>query len=135
MITAVDTNVLIDILARDPEFAFASRERVRSASQDGALVICEIVYAELSGRFSEQTVLDAFLRETGISLKASESKTLWKAGVLWRDYRVGHAHSSLMGRRILADFLIGAHASLQADQFLTRDQGFYRAAFKGLRLA
>lgn len=42
---------------------------------------------------------------------------------------------TVLARRILADFLIGAHAMLHAEQLLTRDKDFYHAVFAGLRLA
>ena len=135
MITAVDTSVLLDLLLQDPSFAISSEEALRKASKDGALVICEVVYGELAGLFPSRPALDDFLRETGIQLRPSSSEILWKAGELWRRFCLERARPAAIARRILADFLIGAHAMLQAEQLLTRDQDFYRSIFVGLQLA
>ena len=134
MITAIDTSVLLDILLPDPTFGPASRERVRTASRQGALLICEVVYAELAGFFPTHEALEAFLQDTGIQLKPSEPQTLWEGGLLWRRFCVDRPRHAALARRILADFLIGAHAMRQAERLLTRDQDFYHTVFRGLRL-
>ena len=134
MITAVDANILIDIFSPDPIFGPISREKLRQLSQEGALIICEAVYAEVAGWFSQQAQLERFLNETGIGLKPSTPESLWKASQIWRKTRKGRTDEPVLRRRLLADFLIGAHALLQAEQLLTRDKGFYRASFSGLRL-
>lgn len=133
MITAVDTSVLLDVLLPDPTFGPASRERLRAASRQGALLICEVVYAELAGCFPKHEALDEFLQHTGIQLRPSDPQTLWHAGALWRRFCVDRPHHAALARRILADFLIGAHAMRQAEQLLTRDQDFYHKVFAGLR--
>lgn len=51
-------------------------------------------------------------------------------GAVWRSYREAHGSRD----RLLADFLIGMHARLRADRFLTRDRGFYRPCFPGLEI-
>ena len=135
MITAVDTSVLLDLLLQDPTFSATSEETLRKASKDGALIICEVVYAELAGLFPSQAALDTFLRETSIQPKPSNAEVLWKAGALWRRFCLERPQRSAIARRIIADFLIGAHAMVQAEQLLTRDKGFYRAVFEGLRFA
>lgn len=98
------------------------------------MIICEVVYAELAGLFPNHAALGTFLHETSIQLKSSSPEMLWKAGELWRRFCVDRPRHSAVARRILADFLIGAHAMLQAEQLLTRDKDFYRAVFTGLRL-
>ena len=135
MITAVDTSVLLDLLLQDPSFAARAEEELRKASKEGALIICEIVYAELAGLFPSQRALETFLRETSIQLKPSHPEMLWKAGELWRRFCLERPRHSAVARRILADFLIGAHAMLQAEQLLTRDKDFYHSVFTGLRIA
>ncbi len=135
MITAVDTSVLLDLLLQDPSFGTKSEAALRHASNEGALVICEVVYAELAGLFPNQGALEAFLRETGIQLKPSSPDALWKAGELWRRFCVDRPRHAALARRIVADFMIGAHAMLHAEQLLTRDRDFYHAVFAGMRLA
>jgi len=50
MITAIDTNILLDIFLPDPVFGEKSLSAVESAFEKGALVICNVVYAELVPR-------------------------------------------------------------------------------------
>jgi predicted nucleic acid-binding protein len=131
MITAADTNVLLDILSASPAHLAWSMEALSLARRDGAVVICEIVHAELAAAFAgDLSRLDAFMTDASLRLVRSSVQTHGLAGKMWREYRRrGGAR-----KRILPDFLIGAHALKHANRLLTRDRGFYRSCFGDLEL-
>ena len=130
MITAVDTNILLDIFLPNVQFGPSSQLAIDLAFQDGALVVCDIVYAELVPAFGIRSRLDHALRDLGIERSPINSDIAWQAGLRWMRYRQAGGPRT----RILADFLIGAHALASADSFLTRDSGFFRTYFPELAL-
>ena len=130
MITAIDTNVLLDLLLPDEQFADSSTRALEEVAAQGSLVICDIVYAELCVHFSAQPECDKFLEEAGIRVENLARDACFLASRVWRTYRRQGGKRS----RILADFLIGAHAQLQATRLLSRDRGFYRLLFPSLTL-
>jgi predicted nucleic acid-binding protein len=154
VITALDTNVLLDVLIPEARLADASQRRLDAALHEGGLVVCEIVYAELAVHFPSQAALDAFLADTRIRLDASHPEALAHAAAAWGRYakrrskdvqcpRCGQQQAvtcpacgtHLTPRQhILSDFLIGGHALVQADRLLTRDRGYYQAFFAGLNV-
>ena len=128
MITAVDTNVLLDVLLPDNEHGRGSRERLRDASDAGEVVICEVVYAELVPSFPNRESLDLTLQNFDILLSPIDSAVAYDAGRRWKRYRDAGGPR----KRIMTDFLIGAHAVARADAFLTRDRGFFATYFPEL---
>ena len=63
MITAVDTSVLLDVFLPDESYGPASREWLRSAYDEGAIIVCDVVYAELVAAFADRGALDRALGE------------------------------------------------------------------------
>ena len=115
--TALDTNVIIDLQEGDSETAERAVRAIESAGERDALVVCGAVYAELCGRASRapETVA-ASLGAARIAVDTSMPIDVWAlAGTAYAAYRQRRAKSGGgEARRILADFLIGAHASTAA---------------------
>lgn len=128
MISALDTNILLDILVPNEIFYEASAKTLQDAASEGSLVICDIAYAELCIHFETHRECDAFLEANQIRVQGLTREASFLAGRAWRAYRQQGGKRD----RILADFLIGAHASKQATCLLSRDRGFYRKLFPKL---
>jgi predicted nucleic acid-binding protein len=130
MTTAIDTNVLLDVFLPDPVFEPFSRRAIEECSQLGGMVIAEPVYAELAAWFLSPENLDKILSELGILVEAVSRAGAFTAGRVWKKHRQGGG----LRNRIMTDFLIGGHALAHSHQLLSRDRGFYRDYFKGLKI-
>lgn len=129
MITAVDSNVLIDLLSDEARFAEASAAALQQCQGEGRAVVGDVVLAEIATGLADPTEAEAILRSLGVEFLSGHAATAYAAAAAWRRARTA------MGRqRLLPDFLIGGHALTQADRLLTRDTAFYRRWFPELAL-
>jgi predicted nucleic acid-binding protein len=136
MTTAIDTNVLVALWNRDDALNTMARSALDGALGRGSLVIAGPVYSELLAFPSrDESFLDAFCRETGIFVDWQLGEAVWRAaGRAFQGYVRRRRPRNSGPRRILADFLIGAHALQNGFRLLTLDDGLYRAAFPRLAI-
>jgi predicted nucleic acid-binding protein len=138
MITAIDTNVISALWNEDDALNRAAQGALDAALGGGKLIISGVVYAELlaaPGR--TETFLDKFCEEARIAIEWELSEHVWRAaGRAFQSYATRRKKQTAQHpRRILADFLIGAHALANGYKLLTLDAGTYRASFPKLGLA
>lgn len=135
MTTVVDTNVIAALWDKQDALNSAAQSALDKALSRGTLVVPAPVYAELmafGGR--NESFLDSFFRETGITVYWELEQAVWRAaGLAFQGYAARRRRQRQPGpRRILADFLIGAFAAHYRYPLLTLDEGLYRAAFPEL---
>src|SRR5260370_37612297 len=106
VITAVDTNVLLDVFGADPKFAQASSEALRDCLREGALIASEVVWAETATVFGDAGRFREAIHKLPATFSPMTEEAATKAAQAWRRYRAGGGRRD----RIAAEFLIGAHA-------------------------
>jgi predicted nucleic acid-binding protein len=121
----VDTNVLVDVLEDDPQWAEWSISQLRAQSQIHRLVINPIIYAELSLTFSAVEALDKALETMMLPVIEIPKPALFLAGKAFARYR----RQGGIKQNVLSDFFIGAHAAVAGLPLLTRDTARYRSYF------
>ena len=129
MKTALDSSVILDVLTEDARWSDASEIALRKAQTLGQLVIGECVLAEITPALAENE-LGAFLSDWKILFLPSTRESAAMAGEMYRSY----LQRNRSGKRVLPDFLIGAHASCHTGRLLARDRGHYRDYFSELRV-
>ncbi|HKO04584.1 MAG TPA: type II toxin-antitoxin system VapC family toxin [Candidatus Acidoferrales bacterium] len=137
MTTAIDSNVLVALWDKDDTLNTIAQSALNSAYQQANLVVSAPVYAELLAYpVRGEAFLDSFFRDSGILIDWRLDEAVWRvAGLAFRSYAARRRGERDAGpRRILADFLIGAHAAHNGFALLTLDDRLFRAAFPRLSL-
>ena len=126
----VDTNVLVNVLENDPEWADWSIGQLRAQSKVHRLAINPVIYSELSLTFSTIEALDQTIDELGLALIELPRPALFLACKAFVRYRRQGGTKS----NVLADFYIGAHAAVSRYPLLTRDTRRYLSYFADVKL-
>lgn len=126
----VDTNVLVDVLDDDPEWADWSIGQLRAQSKIHRLAINPIIYSELSLTFSTVEALDRAVDDLGLAVIEIPRPALFLAGKAFVRYR----RQGGKKENVLADFFIGAHAAVSRYPILTRDTRRYSTYFVDVKL-
>ena len=125
MPTILDSNVVLDILQEDPVWFEWSQRRIRACLDLGRLIVNAIVFAESALRYANFSEYRKLVFASGMELEDIPWEAAFRAGQAQNQYRLAGG----VRDRVLADFLIGAHAATRGYAILTRDQSRYRTYF------
>jgi predicted nucleic acid-binding protein len=129
-VTLVDTNILLDLVTNDTVWVDWSQRQLEAAAVRGAVLINDVVYAELAVGFLRVEEVDATLAAAQVEVTAMPREALFLAGKVFQRYRAGGGTRS----GVLPDFFIGAHAAVAQLPLLTRDVRRYRTYFPTVQL-
>jgi len=130
VISAIDSSVILDVVTDDPLYAKASERALRTAAGEGQLMVCECIIAEIYPAFIDALSFEEFLVDWQLEFAPSSRESATLAGAHFTTYLERGGKEG----RVVADFLIGAHAQMRADRLIARDRGYLRDYFAGLQV-
>jgi len=116
----VDTNVLLDVIGADVQFGECSKNCLARLATDGILVINPVIFAEVGALIDSIEELNKLLPRNLFRRDPIPWEASYLAGQALHRYRARSGSRS----RVLADFLIGAHAAVAGMNLITRDRGY-----------
>lgn len=126
----VDTNILVDVLQNDPQWADWSIAQLRAQAKLHALAINPVIYAEMSLSFSKLEALDEVVKTMELELREIPRPALFLAAKAYALYRRRGGNKG----QVLPDFFIGAHAAVEGWPLLTRDASRFKTYFPTLEV-
>lgn len=126
----VDSNVVLDLVTNDPQWAEWSQRQLETAAARDRLAINGIVYAELSMAFARVEQLDAEIASMDLDVLEIPRSALFMASIVFKQYRARKGPRT----SVLPDFFVGAHAAVLGSPLITRDVVRYKTNFPGLTL-
>ena len=129
MRTALDSSVLLLLSRKQPGWE-VWRDRLQFAASEGELSISPIAFAEFSIAYSQVEAVQADLDLLNVYYDPITPAAAYLAGQIFLRYRRNGGPRLYL----IPDFLIAAHASVQADRLAALDRGYIRTYFPSLAL-
>jgi len=126
----VDSNVLLDLLLDDPQWASWSENILDNYSQINTLYINSIIYSEISIGFKKIEDVEKVIEQMGLKVLEIPREALFLAGKVFLQYRRNKGSK----QSTLPDFFIGAHAAVSSFDLITRDVSRYRTYYPKVNL-
>ena len=126
----VDSNVIIDVLTKDPSWWAWSEAALGDAADRDEVAINPIIYAEIACGFTTMSDLDHHLGPDAFRRLPLPYEAGFVASRAFVEYRRRGGFRTSP----LPDFYIGAHAAVSGLSLLTRDARRYAGYFPKVRL-